>query len=299
MIIPPFLKTGDRIHIIATGRKIDAASVQYAVKVLEAWGLEVSTGDFLISTDHSYLSASDEHRLADLQKAFNDPTIKAILCARGGYGTTRILDDLDFSLLRKYPKWIVGFSDITALHLLLYKNDIPSIHGTMPVLFEAEEKSSLESLRHVLFGESVFIHTESSPQNSYGDATGHLIGGNLSLIVDSLGTSSQPDFTNSILVLEEIDEFYYKIDRMLTQLKRAGVFQKLNGLILGHFTNIHNSDLAFGETIEAMIERVIGDRSIPIAFNFPIGHAQPNLAWRHGLRAILHVSDKLCMLSQA
>lgn len=298
MIVPSFLKTGDRIHIIATGRKTDPESVHRAVHILEAWGLQVTTGDFLISTDHSYLSASDEHRLADLQQAFNDPTIKAILCARGGYGTTRILDNLDFSLLKKYPKWIIGFSDITALHLLLYKNDIPSIHGTMPILFSAKEKSSLESLRHVLFGESVSIHTESSPQNSYGDATGHLIGGNLSLIVDSLGTSSQPDFTHSILVLEEIDEFYYKIDRMLTQLKRAGVFQKLNGLILGHFTNIHNSDLAFGETIEAMIARVIGDRNIPIAFNFPIGHAQPNLAWRHGVIARLRVTQTESILTQ-
>lgn len=283
MIKPDSLKIGDKVGVVATGRKVLFQDVEAAEKLFISWGLKVEFSPNLFSNNHPYLAATDEQRLNDLQSMLDDRGIKAIICVRGGYGTTRIIDRLDFTAFQERPKWIAGFSDITALHLKLFQLGIESIHSTMPILFSKPESfSSIVSLREILFGINTSINAEANKNNRPGKSTGQVIGGNLSLLVDSLATLCEPDFDAKILVMEEIDEYLYKIDRMLMQLKRAGKLDKLGGLVVGHMTDIKDTDPGFGETIEEVILSKVKDFDYPVAFNFPIGHENPNLAWRHG-----------------
>lgn len=293
MIQPPFLKQGDTVGIVAPARKIDREVILKSKQILETWNLSVRLSENLFSSDHSYFSASDVSRAKDLQHMMDDPSINAIICARGGYGSTRILDALNFSELKKHPKWLVGFSDITAIHLHLYSLTLQSVHATMPILFSKDEaKSSVESLRKLLFGEPSAITAKGDFYNKVGKASGQMIGGNLSLIADSLGTRSEPDTTDRILVIEEIDEYYYKVDRMLMQLKRAGKLRLLQALVVGHFTDIKETSINFGETIKSIVQHHTREYAYPLAFNFPIGHSDPNIAWIHGAIVNLTVNEK-------
>ena len=292
MINPPLLKSGDKVAIVATGRKVSVNNIEPSRNIFASWGMEVITSPNLYSNAHSYLAGSDAERCSDFQQMIDDPEIKAIVCARGGYGTTRIIDALDFSSLYKNPKWIVGFSDVTALHLKLFKAGIKSVHGTMPLLFSnVESSSSIESLRRSLVGESEVITSKPNPLNKFGKATAQVMGGNLSLVVDAIGTANDPDTNGKILVLEEIDEYKYKIDRMLIHLKRSGKLDNLAGLVVGHMTDIKDPELPFGETIEQIVVSKITKKKYPIAFNFPIGHENPNLAWVHGSVMALTVTE--------
>jgi muramoyltetrapeptide carboxypeptidase len=291
-IIPPLLKSGDKIAIIAPGRKVKPPDVAVAVDIFRSWGLEVKCAANLHSNSHSYLAGSDEERLADFQQALDDPTVKAIICARGGYGSTRILDQVDLSILKKNRKWLIGFSDVTAIHLSLCTRGIASIHATMPILFgRADSQVSIESLKHILFNGEYAIQGESHVKNRVGSGSGKMLGGNLSLIADSLGTASEPDTTNSILVIEEIDEYLYKVDRMMMQLKRAGKLDHLQALIVGHMTDIKDTELPFGESVHDIILRTVREYNYPIIFGFPSGHENPNLAWIHGTSASISVNE--------
>ncbi len=292
MITPPLLNPGDKIGIAATGRKVSVQDIDTSKKIFTSWGMDVVTSANIHSNMHSYLAASDQQRLDDFQSMLDNPDIKAIACARGGYGTTRILDSLDFSTLHKNPKWIIGFSDITALHLKLFKLGIKSIHATMPILFsKAESVSSIESLGLSLVGENTLLSASPNKKNRLGKVTGQIIGGNLSLIVDSIGTLGDPDTHGKILVIEEVDEYTYKVDRMLMHLKRSNKLNNLAGLIVGHMTDIKEPELPFGETVEEIILDKTRDENYPIGFNFPIGHENPNLAWVHGSVMTLHVTE--------
>lgn len=296
MIKPASLSQGDTVSIVAPGRKLDRTIIDAATKILENWGLTVRTGKNLFSEKHNYLSGTDTERLEDLQQALNDSSIKAIICARGGYGTTRILDQLDFTAFTKNPKWICGFSDITALHLKLQSLNVQSIHGTMPIQFaDSMHTDSAEQLRSLLFGEAVSIQANPSSQNRLGEATGEMVGGNLSLLLESLGTTSELQTENKILIIEEVGEYVYRLDRMLVQLKRAG---KLNlaGLVIGHMTDIQESELPFGERVEQLVRYHTQDFNYPIAFNFPTGHDHPNLAWISGAKAKLEVTNTKSLL---
>lgn len=293
MIEPPFLQPRDKIGIVATGKKIDIADLSAAIDILTSWQLVIERGAYLISNEHNYLSASDEHRILDLQTMINDPEIKAIVFARGGYGTTRILDQVDFSPMKTSPKWLVGFSDITALHLHLYRMGIESIHGTMPVLFSSPASGpSVESLKNALFGRPDELKADANSNNRSGTATGRVVGGNLSLICDAIGTLSDPELTDAILVLEEIEEHYYKIDRMLTHLRRTGKLERLAGLVIGHFTDARDTVPAFGETVEEIVLGKVRSYGYPVAFNFPTGHENPNLSWLHGSEMTLVVTSR-------
>lgn len=297
MIKPDSLKIGDKVGVVATGRKVLFQDVEAAEKLFTSWGLKVEFAPNLFSNNHPYLAATDEQRLNDLQSMLDDRDIKAVICVRGGYGTTRIIDRLDFAAFQERPKWIAGFSDITALHLKLFQLGIESIHSTMPILFSKPESfSSIVSLREILFGVKNSINAEANKNNRPGKSTGQVIGGNLSLLVDSLATSCEPDFDAKILVVEEIDEYLYKIDRMFMHLKRAGKLDKLNGLVVGHMTDIKDTDPGFGETIEEVILSKVKDFGYPVAFNFPIGHENPNLAWRHGSVMTLTVEEHSSVL---
>jgi muramoyltetrapeptide carboxypeptidase len=299
MINPPSLTLGNTIGIVAPGRKLDASIIYQAKELIEARGFNVEFGPHLFSNAHSYLSALDNERLVDFQQMLDNPSIKVILCARGGYGTTRILDQLDFSLFQKNPKWICGFSDITALHLKLNVLGIQSIHGIMPVLFTKEDsRSSIDSLFKLLTGKAEIIEAPGSDFNRTGEATGELVGGNLSLLIDSLGTSSEINTVNKILVIEEIDEPSYKIDRMMVQLKRAGKLNKLAGLVVGHMTNIKEGELPFGESVHQIILNQVAELNYPVAFNFPIGHENPNMAWIEGGRSLFTVTKSGAAIKQ-
>ncbi|HEU5291179.1 MAG TPA: LD-carboxypeptidase [Cyclobacteriaceae bacterium] len=298
MIRPAALKQNDVVGIVAPARKLDKGTLQESIERIKSWGYQVKTGKNLYSTAHSYLSGSDAERWEDFQNMLDDASVKAIICARGGYGTSRILDQLDFRLFQKNPKWICGFSDITALHLKLQKLEIQSIHGTMPVLFPKPESAlSVETLRKVLAGEPITINTASNPKNNFGKATGRLVGGNLSLIVDSLGTASEIDTSNKILVIEEVDEYLYKIDRMMVQLKRAKKLQDLAGVVVGHMTDIKETELPFGESVEEIIMNHVREFKYPVGFGFPIGHENPNMAWVVGANATLNITLQQSSLS--
>jgi muramoyltetrapeptide carboxypeptidase len=297
MIRPSFLKPGDKIGIVAPGRKVTPADIEAAIKKITSWNLEVITAPHLFSNDHSYLAGTDQQRREDYQGMLDDPSVKAIINARGGYGSTRILDQLDFSSFAKNPKWIVGFSDITAIHIKLLSLGFESIHATMPILFSKPESiDSVMSMKSMLFGDYHAIHATSAPVNKLGKGGGELVGGNLSLVVDSLGTPSEINTDGKILILEEIDEYLYRIDRMMIHLKRAGKLANLAGLVIGHMTDLLDTELRFGETYEDIIKSHTREYNYPIAFRFPIGHENPNLAWPHGGKAMLEVSENGAML---
>ncbi len=297
MMTPSFLNPGDIVAIVAPARKAHEDSLRDAVSLLSSWGLTVKKGKYVETNEHAYLAASDEHRLRDLQDALDDDRVRAIVCFRGGYGTTRIVDQLDFSSFQKNPKWIVGFSDITALHLKLQKLSVQSIHATMPVLFNrADATPSVESLRRVLFGELPAIVFDGNRYNRDGLVSGEVVGGNLSLLTDSLGTSTEVNTDNKILVIEEVDEYLYKLDRMLMHLKRAGKLSNILGMVVGHLTDVRDSELSFGETAQQIILHH-APAGIPVSFGFPSGHENPNLAWISGGFASLRVSQEQASLT--
>jgi len=291
MIYPPQLKEGDTVGITATARKITPAQLEPALKVLKSWGLKTVLAKNIFSSGHSYLAGTDEERRYDFQSLLDNAEIKAIFCARGGYGSTRIVEEIDFSTLKNAPRWIIGFSDVTAIHLRLAAMDVASIHGTMPIFFDQPEAlGSVETIRKILFTGACEIKIGSESDNRPGEGTGEVIGGNLSLIADALNTPSEPDTKNKIFFIEEVDEYFYKLDRMFTQLRRTGKLKDLSGLIIGHMTDIKNSELEFGESVSQIVLRAVRDYAFPVAFAFPSGHQNPNLAWIHGGRAKLSVS---------
>ena len=292
MIRPDFLREGDIISIVAPGRKINREEVAASVKIFESWGLHVRVAKNIFNNSHSYLAGTDAERLSDFQTALDDVNVKAIVCARGGYGSVRLIEQLNFDPLRKNPKWIVGFSDITAFHLKLNVLGYESVHSTMPVLFSKKESThSVESLRKVLFGVDEILSTNYNKSNRTGLVTGQVVGGNLSLLVSSLATPSEPITKGKIIVIEEVSEYLYKIDRMMNQLKQANKFNDVAGLVVGHFTDVLDTEISFGETVEQIILKAVAGYNFPIAFGFPVGHDEPNLAWRNGGEATLHVTE--------
>lgn len=292
MISPAFLRSGDTVCIVAPGRKLDTNTIHFAVSIIESWGLKVTLGKNLFSENHNYLSGSDAERLSDLQEALNDSSVQTIICARGGYGTTRILDQVDFTSFTNTPKWICGFSDITALHLKLQSLNIQSIHGTMPVQFSNTAfGDSAESLRKTLFGERISLIATPNKYNRTGEAEGRIVGGNLSLLTESLGTSSELETDNRILIIEEVGEYVYRFDRMLVQLKRAGKLNNLAGLVFGHLTDIVEDKLPFGERVEQIIKHHTEEFKYPVAFNLQTGHDNPNMSWIAGAQTKLTVTD--------
>ncbi|NBP71517.1 MAG: LD-carboxypeptidase [Cytophagia bacterium] len=298
MIQPSALRLGDSVGIVAPARKIDASLIDSAKLMIESWGLKVELGQHLVTDDHAYFSAADDKRLTDFQYFIDADHIRAIICARGGYGTTRIIDRLDFKKFLEHPKWITGYSDITALHLKLQSMNVQSLHGTVPALFNKQgAEPSVANLKAMLFGEQPSIQVKADKQNKLGVVSAQLIGGNLSLLVDSLGTSSEIMSAGKILVVEDVGEHYYRIDRMMVQLKRAGKLKDVKGLVVGYFTDIKESVLPFNESIKDIIRHHTQEYNFPIAFNFPIGHEEPNLSFIEGAFAIFEVTEQASTLT--
>ncbi|WMJ72564.1 LD-carboxypeptidase [Cytophagaceae bacterium ABcell3] len=288
---PDYLKQGDKIAIVATAKKFEFEELAPGIETIKSWGLEVILGENTLSQDNQF-AGTDAERLQDLQHALDNPEIKAILCARGGYGTSRIIDKVDFSKFRASPKWIAGFSDVTVLLNHIAQWQIPSLHAPMPVLFAHRTTSeSLAYLRQALFGEKLSYEIAGHKLNREGVAEARLIGGNLSILCTLTGTSSEPDTAGKILFLEDIDEYMYQLDRMMVMLKRSGKLSNLAGLIVGHFSDMKDGDIPFGKTAYEIIADHVSEYAYPVCYGFPAGHEPENYTLAIGKSAALKVSE--------
>lgn len=259
--------------------------MQDCIHTLENWGYTVVLGRTTQSDSQNYFSGTDKERLDDLQMMLDDKKIKAVFCARGGYGMSRIIDDLNFKKFRRAPKWIVGFSDITLLHLHIHTNyKIASLHAPMAAAFNDSEgnNGSILSLKEALTGRGAKYKGEPHPFNNYGKAKGELVGGNLTLLAHAVGTPSDVTTKGKILFLEDIGDYLYNIDRMLLQLKRSGKLAKLKGLLIGGFTENKDTERPFGKTVYELIYEQIQEYAYPICFNFPVSHSKENVALKIG-----------------
>ncbi|GAB4328165.1 MAG: LD-carboxypeptidase [Bacteroidales bacterium] len=287
--IPPPVKPGDIAAIVAPAGKIGREVVEAATETLKQWGLEVKKGRYLFG-DTGYFSAPDDQRLDDLQTMLDDPEIRLILCARGGYGSARIVDRLNLRKFQSVPKWIVGFSDITALLLHIYQQTgICSVHGPMAKGIgspDADIKSA-ELLKAQLFGVKPSYRWENGQPEEPHTVTGRVLGGNLAILCSLIGTASMPDMLDAILFIEDTGEPLYRIDRMLNQLKRAGILEKISGLLLGTFDPPAESSENTGNGLKEIVYNSIENPGIPVAFNFPAGHTFRNYPLIIGARAKL------------
>lgn len=295
MIQPPSLVSGDSIAIVAPAgilmNKQDL--IQQAKELAESWGLNVMIGTHVFN-QNDHFAGTDKERAEDFQKALDNPNIKAIWSARGGYGSVRILDRLDFSKFQENPKWIVGYSDVTAFHNHIHNLGYETLHGMMgtSMSYEVEDiKESKETLRKVLFGENLSYDIAPSEYNVRGNVEGQLIGGNLSIMASMLGSESQMKTDGKILFLEEIGEYKYAIDRMIQSLKRAGYFDNLKGLIVGDMSNIKKNTTSWGSSIEQLILDATAEYDIPILFGFPAGHEADNRALIFGRKIQMNVTE--------
>jgi muramoyltetrapeptide carboxypeptidase len=274
---PPYLKKGDKVAITCPAKKLPKP-MDDAVALLTSWGLEVVLGETVTASYHQF-SGDDELRARDMQKFVDDDSIKAVFAARGGYGTVRMIDKVNFSRLSNNPKWFIGFSDITLLHTHLFTNyGLQTIHGQMPVNIPDASSESLTSLKKVLFGEKISYQFNAHSPNKAGESEGIIIGGNLSLLISALGSVSDPNYSGKILLIEDVGEYLYAVDRMMHTLKRAGKLKNLAGLIVGGFTDIKDNDIPFGQTIAQIILDVVKDYDYPVCFDFPAGHVPDNRA---------------------
>lgn len=295
------MQTSDKAVILSPAGKIDASVVQGAAAVLEGWGLQTVIGDHAVS-EHGRYSGSVNERLNDLQKAFDDPEVKVILCSRGGYGVVHLLNDLDFSGIRAHPKWVIGYSDITALHAALQLNGIASIHGPMAKHFsdEGAEDRSVQYTKSIVSGHAVEYHTPVTGKNELnrnGEAAGRLFGGNLSVFCSILGTKYARVPRDGILFIEDIGEAPYKTDRMIHQLKLAGVFERISALIVGQFTDYEEDEQMY-DNLQQSIFNVVRDDAFPVCFNFPVGHVKQNYPLIMGTTASLTVADTYISFTQ-
>jgi muramoyltetrapeptide carboxypeptidase len=288
---PDYLKRGDQIAIVCPAKKLPK-NIDSAIALLQQWGLTVIIGQ-TVSAAHHQFAGNDELRAQDLQQYLNNPNIKAIIAGRGGYGTLRIIDELDFTKFNQQPKWLIGFSDITILLSHAFaKLNTQSIHAQMPYTFDESTPEALASLKNALFGNELIYQYQSNFSNQIGQTEGVLIGGNLSLLIAVQGSVSEMDFTDKILFLEDVGEHEYAIDRMMRILKRNGKLKNLRGLIVGAFNEIGEEKIPFGQNPEEVILALVKEYNYPVCFNFPVGHINDNRAMVLGKNVSLQVEKQ-------
>ena len=298
MIQPPYLKKGDKIAIVSPARRITFEEVFPAMKLFQKWDFEVVLGTHVFGNNHQF-SGTDEQRLQDFQQMLDDPSIRAIIAARGGYGTVRIIDKLDFSRFSQHPKWIIGYSDVTVLHSHIHRNfGIQTLHATMPLNIEESDTQnvSIESLYKSLTGGKLFYTKHITFHDKTGLTEGVLVGGNLSILNSLMETPSDIDTEGKILLLEDVDEYLYHIDRMMINLKRAGKLKHLKGLIVGGMTDMKDNEVPFGKNAEEIIVDAVSEYDYPVCFDFPAGHSHRNVALYLGRKAKLIVDDEVSLL---
>jgi muramoyltetrapeptide carboxypeptidase len=297
MIRPPYLKPGDTIGITCPARKITMEEIQPALDTLESWGLKIVLGDTIGKQQNQY-AGTDKERRSDLQRMLNDSEIKAIIAARGGYGTVRIMDELDFRAFMEKPKWIVGFSDVTFLHAQLNCNiGVETLHAPMPIAFPKNTPEAIQSLKDALFGNPLHYEFDSHPLNRNGKMTGEIVGGNLSILYSILGTKTILQSSNSILFLEDLDEYLYHIDRMMISMKRAGKLKNLKGLIVGGMSDMKDNAVGFGKNAEEIVREHMEEYDYPVCFGFPCGHIPDNRSIFMGREGKLNI-EKKCIFTQ-
>ena len=283
MITPPYLEDGSTIGITSTARKISKGELQFAIDKLEAMGFKVLIGSSIGLEDHQF-AGNDKQRAHSFQELLDNEDVKAILCARGGYGTVRILDLVNWKIIRKNPKWICGYSDVTVLHSYLHQNlNMQTLHCSMPINFEKNSPDSIHDLMNSLMGKTDQISFEANLLNRKGNADGILVGGNLSILYSLLGSDSQIDTKGKILFIEDLDEYLYHIDRMLLAMRLAGVFDKAHGLLMGDFSDLHDNTIADGQGIDNPFGQSIAEmvqthwpQEKPIHWGVPVGHGDQN-----------------------
>ena len=294
MQIPAYLKKGDTVAIIATARKISKEEINPAIQFLESYGLSVVCGEHVFKAENQF-AGSDAQRSSDLQWALDAKNIKAIIIARGGYGTIKLLETIDFTEFKKYPKWLVGYSDVTVLHSAIHQLGIASLHATMPLNFSKNTEAT-RSLIAALFGTHHDIRIDSHFLNKTGTATGELVGGNLSLLYALSGTPYDIDTTDKILFIEDLDEYLYHVDRMMMQLKLSGKLKNLKALVVGGMTDMKDNAIPFGKIEEEIILDAVKEYHYPVCFDFPAGHIDRNLALYFGKNIELNVESRTTTL---
>lgn len=284
MITPNTLQKGDTIAIVSTARKLKKEELRPALKILESWGLKAVLGK-TIGAEENQFAGNEELRAEDFQQMLDNPNIKAIWCARGGYGTVKMIDMLDFSEFQKNPKWIIGYSDVTVLHSHIHNLGIETLHAQMCLDIENKTEEARESIRKVLFEQEYSIAFNVNTYNKtfqqkqqLSSIQSKIVGGNLSVLYSLCGSSSAINTDGKILFIEDLDEYLYHIDRMMMNLKRNGVFKNLKALIVGGMTDMHDNRIPFGKTAEEIILDAVKDYNYPVFFNFPAGHIKDNQA---------------------
>lgn len=296
MITPSSLTSGSKIALVAPARKVALDDIIFAIEFIKNKGYVPIYDERLFLSDNQF-AGSDEERAATLQYYLDSPDIEAIMCVRGGYGTVRIIDRLDFSRFMQKPKWLIGYSDVTVLHNKLQSIGVESLHATMPINFPDNTTESLDSLFDFLKGESLSYEIESCERNICGEAEGEIVGGNISVLYSLLGSDIFPDTKDKILFLEDLDEYLYHIDRMMMALQRAGTLNDIRGLVVGGLTKMHDNAIPFGMTAEEIILEKVRDKNIPVCFGFPAGHIDDNRTLIFGRKAKLScnaISASLC-----
>ncbi len=299
---PPYLKKGDTIGLVCPAGFMTREKCAECIRVLEEeWGYKVKVGATIGGNSETYFSGTDEERLRDFQNMLDDDEVQAVLCARGGYGMGRIIDQVNFKKFKKKPKWIIGYSDITVLHAHLYSNYyISSLHAPMAAAFNDAGYINryVQSLRHALEGKWAKYTCDGHELNRSGEAIGELVGGNLALLSTVVGTDSDIKTRGRILFLEDIGEYLYNIDRMMYQLKRSGKLSKLAGLIIGGFSEVKDTDRPFGKQVYEIIHDVIKEYDYPVCFNFPVSHEKENYALKIGTGYKLKVGKSKVLLEE-
>ena len=296
MIRPNYLQKGDAVAIVSTARKVSKKELIPALVILKNWKLNVVIGTSIEAEEHQF-AGNDNLRASDFQEMLDNHKIKAIWCARGGYGSIRMIDLLDFSNFKNNPKWIIGYSDVTVLHSHLHQLGFETLHAQMPVSIETKTAACVQSLKSSLFGKNTNITIPYEVFNVMGNAKGVLVGGNLSMLYSLCGSSSSISTKGKILFIEDLDEYLYHIDRMLQNLKRNGMLDQLEGLIIGGMTKMNDNDIPFGQSAEEIILSICDDYNYPIVFNFPAGHIKDNRALILGRKAELIISKTETILT--
>lgn len=300
MIVPPYLQQGDIIGVICPSGYMPLEKVQTCLQTLQQWGFKTQVGK-TVGNMFSYFSGTDEERLNDLQAMLDDANIKTILCARGGYGLSRIIDEIDFSSFIKNPKWIIGYSDITLLHSHIYNQlKIASLHSPMANAFNDEgyKNEYILALKNTLFGLPQQYECKPYKLNRTGISTGALLGGNLAMLAHATGTASDIETTNAILFIEDVGEYLYSTDRMLQQLKRAGKLKNLAALIVGSFTEIKDTVIPYGASVYDIIYNAVKEYNYPVCFDFPVGHTEKNYPLKIGVTYNLSITENKVMLAE-
>ena len=298
----PSLKPGDKIGIVSPSGRIEKGRLDAAIEIFEGWGLKVITGKHVYS-GYNQFGGTDSERASDFQRILDDDEIKAVFCSRGGYGTVRIIDLLDFTSFISSPKWIIGYSDITVLHSHIYQSfGISTLHAPMPAEFTPGKKHpvssiSLNHLKEILFGQLPVYKFPGHHLSRQGEVSGVLAGGNLSVLYSIMGSPSAVDMRGKILFIEDVGEYLYHIDRMMISLERSGVLRGIVALIVGGMTDMNDNKVPFGKTAEEIVAGLVARYDYPVAFGFPAGHQPLNNPLLMGQEVVLSVGETSCMLS--